>query len=148
MDAAVADRFAAAQEQFKGTIRTFAWNSYRQMPTYSVEDVEQELLVVLYECVLTYDPDKGAKFSTYFQGNAKRRVIDIIRYFNAKRRTAEGGVTTLSDEAVQAAVDDAISAPSAEDRALNIMELQEYVAKHGTADLMRIRNRRKAPVAA
>jgi RNA polymerase sigma factor (sigma-70 family) len=139
------EKFALAQQRYQGTIRTFAWKSYRQMQGYSVEDVEQELLVVLYECVMRYNPDRGAKFNTYFQQSCRNRVITLIRYYAAKRRTAT--FASLSEEAVAYAVDMMLTEPSAEDRVMNILDLQEYVAENGAEAIHRSR-RGKRVVAA
>lgn len=137
----LADKWEAAQLSYKGKVNTFARNSFRQIPGYTVEDVEQELLVVLYECVIHYDPNRGASFNTYFQGSAKNRIISLIRHFNTKSRKAI--VTSLDVDAVAAAVDAHVSVTSAEDRAMRIMELQEVVRDNGTQILYRSGRGRK-----
>lgn len=123
------DRWAAAQTRYKGTIRTFARNCVNQLPGFSLEDIEQELLVVLWKCVLNYDPDKGASFNTLFQGSARRRVISLIRTASTLSRT--GTNVSLDIEAVAAAVDEYVSSCSAEDRLVARLELQDYISEHG-----------------
>ena len=127
------DRWSAAQTRYKGTIRTFARNCVAQLPGYSIEDIEQELLVILWKCVLNYDPDKGASFNTLFQGSARRRVISLIRTASTLSRT--GVNVSLDIEAVAAAVDDHLSTCSAEDRLLTRLDLQSYISEHGAETL-------------
>lgn len=109
----IADRFEAAQVDYRGKIRTFARNSVNQIPGFDLEDIEQELLVVLWQCVIKYDPNKGASFNTLFQGCARNKVITLIRHGNTKGRKAS--VVSLDDEAVRLAVDEADRWGSAED---------------------------------
>lgn len=137
-------KWETAQREYGGKIRTFARNSYYKMPSFDVEDVEQELLVVLWECVVHYDPTKGAKFNTYFQQSAKNRIITLIRYHEAKRRTAPGGVTTLDDDAVRAAAEEAMYSPTTEDRVFDRIALAEVIQEHGPEVLLRTRAFRQA----
>lgn len=139
-------RWSATYDQYKGKVRTFARNSYQQMPGYSIEDVEQELLVVLWECVRHYDPNKGASFNTYFQGSARNRVITLVRHFSTKSRKAV--VTSLDVEAVASAVDQCFAQDSAETTAERRAELQAAVAEYGEAALNGRRGRRRKAVAA
>ncbi len=134
-------RWEAAQIEYRSRVRTFARNSYYRMPSFSAEDVEQELLVVLWECVVHYDPSNGAKFNTYFQTCAKRRIITLIRHFDAIKRKAE--LVSLTREEVKLAVDMFISEQSAEQRALDRMQIQEYVSVHGIDALMKPRRRKR-----
>lgn len=130
-------KWTLAQLRYKGTIRTFARNFKSQLPSMDIEDIEQELLVELWKCVLKYDPDKGASFNTLFQGCARNRCISLVRTATTKSRT--GIVNSLSDEAVERAVDEAfdrLGLPSTEDTVMYRLELQEYVSKNGPGALL------------
>lgn len=121
MDSAEAyRRFEAAQVSYKRTIRTFARNCVHQLPDMDIEDIEQELLVILWKACVNYDPDRGASFNTLFQGSARNRVISLVRHYNTKGR--KGLVVSLSDEDIAAAVADLHADGSAEDWYLAISE--------------------------
>lgn len=135
----LAEKWEAASRLYGGKVRTFARNSYRQIPDHEQTDVEQELLVVLWECVVHYDPQKGASFNTYFQQSAKHKVISLIRHYQTKSRTAV--VVSLSDEAVEAAVGEMLSVTSAEELALMRMTIREFVLENGEEALSRDRRR-------
>lgn len=113
MDAETSQRFYDAQVKHKRTIRTFARNCVQQLPGYDIEDVEQELLVVLWRCVINYDPNKGASFNTLFQGSAKNHIISLIRHFETQKRKVY--TVSLSDEAVAVVADSYLSQCSVED---------------------------------
>lgn len=138
------ERWRLAQERYRGTIRTFARNSYYKMPSFDQEDVEQELMVVLYECVMKYDPDKGATFNTYFQQSARNKVISLIRYFEAKTRVANQGVLDLDDDAVRFAVERAQRGVTSEDIALQRMELQKIYDEQGLEAIVNPKRRRRS----
>lgn len=124
-----ATNFEQAQIKYGGKVRTFARNSYRQIPDHEVEDVIQELTVVLWECAVKYDPNRGATFNTYFQQSAKNRIISLMRRSRTKGRT--GSTVSLDVEAVAWAVDEYLSDPSAESVALMRMDIREAVAAGG-----------------
>lgn len=123
--------FEEVKREWGGVCRTFAYNSSYKMPGYDVEDVEQELLVVLWECAKHYDSDNGAKFNTFLQRSLKNRVISLIRYAEAKVRCANGMTVDLDAESVRREVDSVLSGRTAEDVALDRIQLQELVAEHG-----------------
>src|SRR5215218_9180629 len=95
--------FEQAQVAFKGTIRTFARNCVHQLPGFAQEDIEQELLMVLWLCVQKYDPNKGASFNTLFQGCARNKVISLVRSAQTQKRKALW--VNLDAEAVAAEVE-------------------------------------------
>lgn len=143
----LAEKWELAQHKYGGKVKTFARNSYRQIPGADQEDVEQELLVVLWECVVHYDPNRGACFNTYFQQSAKNKVISLIRHHQTKGRS--GTTVSLSEEAVAWAVDETLSFAPAEDLAMMRVELRSYVEVHGEAALFdkRLGGRRRAVTA-
>lgn len=123
----IAERFSAAQRMHVGTIRSFVNRFHAQMGSHmGKEDLEQELLMVMWECVLKYDPNKGAKFNTLLHRSCNNRCITLVRFFAAKCRA--GDVTSLDEDAVAYVVDRLLSSPSAEDRALTIMEVRERLS--------------------
>lgn len=117
-------RFDAARREHAGTIRTFARNCVFQLPGFDLDDVQQELLVVLWRCVKNYDPNRGASFNTLFQGSARNHVIGLVRTANAQKR-GKDKMTTLSDEAFQLAVEQMSIEGSAEDWYFAIAEYGE-----------------------
>lgn len=119
------EKWAAAQAAFRNKIHTFAVNSYRQIPGYSVEDMEQELMEVLWWCTFDYDPHRGATFNTFFQSSARNRISSLIRYSNAKRRKADW--VSLEEEDVRSAVESLLARNVVEDRAIDRCELQSLV---------------------
>lgn len=139
-------KWEAAYEKFRGKTRTLANNAYKQMPGFSREDLEQELLLVLWECVKHYDPNKGARFNTFFQQSAKNRIITLIRHYSTKSRTAL--IVYLEEDAVRIAADSFLARSDVEDRVLNRIRLQEYVEKHGVGKIINLpepdKRRRKA----
>lgn len=112
------DSFEDALEQYKGTVRTFAMNTVRQCPSMDVEDIEQELLVVLWRCVQRYDPDKGASFNTLFQGCARNKCITLARTAQTLSRQANLFAVSLTAEEVSVAVELRGAYPSVEDEVM------------------------------
>lgn len=123
------DRWSAAVKLYGGKVRTFARNSFRQIPGFDREDVEQELMIVLWRCVQQYDPNRGASFNTLFQGCAKNKVISLIRHFETQSRKAH--VVSLGDDDVASAVEEYLSVASAEEIGLMRLQISEYVADYG-----------------
>jgi DNA-directed RNA polymerase specialized sigma subunit len=142
------DRFDLAHHRYAGTVKTFShndlWKLHDNMWDY--EDLEQELMITLWSCVNTYNPDKGAAFNGYFQQACKHRIITIARYAAALRRKAE--VISIQGSDIQAILDDlfeqeskstkkllqelgakliSITSPSAEDEALALMQIRELL---------------------
>jgi DNA-directed RNA polymerase specialized sigma24 family protein len=118
--------FEQAQVAFKGTIRTFARNCVHQLPGFAQEDIEQELLMVLWLCVQKYDPNKGASFNTLFQGCARNKVISLVRSAQTQKRKALW--VNLDAEAVAAEVEMRMSVGSAERSYLALEEIRERLA--------------------
>lgn len=127
------EQWEAAQTAYKGKIATFARNSSYAVPGYDEVDMEQELLIVLWQCVRNYDPGKGARFNSYFQGSAKNRIVSLIRAANTKGRQAEW--VSLDVEAVQRAVDEVFQEQDPEATAILRITLREAIAEHGVKAL-------------
>lgn len=118
--------FEQAQVAFRGTIRTFARNCVHQLPGFAQEDIEQELLMVLWLCVQKYDPNKGASFNTLFQGCARNKVISLVRSAQTQKRKALW--VNLDAEAVAQEVEMRMSVGSAERSYLALEEIRERLA--------------------
>ncbi len=119
------EKFVAAQVAFTRKIRTYARNVLPHLSGhdrhYDLEDVEQELLVVLWKCVQTYHPDNGATFNTFAQRGFQNRLASLVRETTARKRTAVGGVVSIGVEAISDAVDELFQEDSAEDYAVALM---------------------------
>lgn len=113
-----ATAFDMAQPVYAPKIRTFARKvtGFLAAAAYDLEDLENELLEVLWRCTLAYNPDNGANFNTLFWTSAKRRLISLERHAKAQKRFAEW--VRLDPEAFAAVVDRIISEFSAEDHAI------------------------------
>jgi RNA polymerase sigma factor (sigma-70 family) len=123
------EKWQLAYRRYKGTIRTFARSFYGQITGYATEDIEQELMEVLWRCVENYNPDRGASFNTLFQGSARNRCITLVRTSNTKSRT--GINVPLDDEAVALAVDEMFQEQSTEERCMIRQDIRELVVEYG-----------------
>lgn len=127
-DTMVDEQWQQAQLVYTSKINTAARNSYYKIPGYAVEDIEQELLVVLWESIKLYDPNKGATFNTFFWMRAKQKIGMLIRKY-AEMKMRKATLVSLEEEAVQAAVEEIMLGTSAEDLAMCHLEIQERWAK-------------------
>lgn len=128
MPLAIPTNFEDAQVQYGRKVKTFARNSAYAVPGYTQADMEQELLIVLWECVRNYNPDRGAGFNTYFQRSAKNRIITLIRHASTKGRKAD--VVTLNDDAVMIAVERIFVCESSEATAMRKMEVVQALKEN------------------
>lgn len=117
------ENFSLALQRYRKVIKTYARNSYFVVPGYNADDMEQELLAVLWFVVQTYDPTKGAFFNSYMQQCFRNKIGSLRRETQAQKRTAE--VVSLDVEAVQHAIDSRRTLPSAEETALLREECRE-----------------------
>lgn len=108
-----ATAFELAQTQYAKKIATFSKKTFRFIPGFEQDDLENEMLEVLWRCVNAYDPNKGAGFNTLFWRSAHNRLKTIRRHYSAKKRAAEW--VLLDEEAFAAICDQIISDYSAED---------------------------------
>lgn len=116
MPAAAATPFDHARIMYAPKIRTFASKTFRFIPGYGQRDLEQELLEVLWKCTLTYHPDAGGNFNTFFWRSAKNRTISIERQSKAIKRSAEW--VLLDTETLMSVIDGLFHDFSAEEYAL------------------------------
>lgn len=125
MDTAVAEamrkrqraiNFELARTAYRKKTRTYAENSFYHIPGMTADDMEQELLTVLWTAVQAYDPGRGRTFNTFVQMLWRNKIGSLRREAGAQRRTAE--IVSLDVEAIRIAIDHRRSEPSAEDEAL------------------------------
>lgn len=119
-------RFELAEEAYRRKIRTFARSTYQTIPGYQCEDMEADILEVLWLCVKSYDPDNGARFSTFFWTAAKHKLTDLYRFYGAKKRKAE--IIYLDGDALAHIMDTFQEDFSAEDWAVALVSVQQRIA--------------------
>ena len=77
---------------------------YNKVATLDKEDVEQELRLVLLNCVEKFNPDKGVQFKTYFTRAALNKINELRRQhhknlsLNATMKNGEEFIEMLSDD--------------------------------------------------
>lgn len=118
--------FELARKMKAKKLKTYARNSFFHIPDFTVEDMEQELLTVLYTAVQLYDPTRGRTFDTFLQMLWRNKIGSLRRATSAIKRTAE--LVSLDVEAVQVALDARKSVPSAEDEVMARESLRELLA--------------------
>ena len=119
-------RFELAEEMYRSKIKTFARGTYGTIPGFQCEDMEAEILEVLWLCVKNYDPNKGARFSTFFWTAAKHKLTHLYRLKDAKKRNAE--VVYIDPDALINIIDGCYEIFSAEDWAVALMSVEQRVA--------------------
>jgi DNA-directed RNA polymerase specialized sigma24 family protein len=82
--------FLPVYELYERKIRTFCRQTNPVLPGSTLEDLEQEIAMVLWKCVVGYDPDQGCKFSTYFWNAAIIRVRELVRNAGRQNRNESG----------------------------------------------------------
>jgi DNA-directed RNA polymerase specialized sigma24 family protein len=105
---------AYADPRTIGMLHTFSRNCVVQLPDMDREDIVQELLIVMWNTVRGYDPDRGASFRTLLMGNCKNHVIGLVRRANVQKR-GKGLIVHLSDEDFTTAATNYRAEGSAED---------------------------------
>jgi hypothetical protein len=112
------EKFELAYPKYVKKIQTYARGEFHLVPGYGPEELEAELLEILWLACERYDPNRGATFNTCFWQFAKNRVVDLKRSAFRKKRVANLNAETLEDEAVRFAVEERLLRSSAEDEAL------------------------------
>lgn len=116
MGTATARAFELAQPVYAPKITTYAEKVFKFIPGYEQQDLEGELLEVLWKCTMRYDPNNGGNFNTFFWRCAKNRTYSIERMSKALRRCAEW--VQLDPDAFKLVCDRAIQEASAEEYAI------------------------------
>lgn len=57
-------------------------------PSFSHEDIKQELLAIIIEAIPSYDINKNSNMLTFLQNHTKNRIINMCKYFSESRRRA------------------------------------------------------------
>jgi len=76
---------------------------YHKVATLDKEDVEQELRLVLLNCIKKFNPDKGVQFDTYFAHAALNKINELRRQhrknlsLNATMKNDKEFIEMLSD---------------------------------------------------
>lgn len=121
-----AEAFERAQVMYAPKIRTFAEKTWRFLPGYDRADLEQEMVEVLWRCVLAYDPNRGARFSTLFWRSARRQLITIRRYVGAQKRKCEA-YEVMDGDVLAQEIDSVLREFSAEDYAIGFLAVEERI---------------------
>lgn len=117
-----ATKFELAQVEYQRKIKTFANKTYRMIPGYSSEDLQSEMLEVLWKCVNAYDPNRGAGFNTLFWRSAHNRLRSLHRFYASKKRAIE--FVLLDEDEFTYVVDQMVSEFSAEDVFIGLEEVR------------------------
>ena len=128
----LAQRWQAAQIEYKEKIRTAAHNSAYVSNEHEVEDMEQELLIVLWETCAKYNPDRGMTFNSFFWLLAKQRIGMLSDRSKAVMRTADlvsldAAMFTAELEHIEASTPQ----PSAESEAIMRMDAAQMARRGG-----------------
>lgn len=129
-------KWDATYKQYRAKVHTFARNSYYTIPGFAVEDMEQELLEVLWQCVFDYHPRHGATFNTFFQQSARNKISSLIRACETQKRKAD--IVSLDDDDIRTAIEEVFTDESPESTVLRRMEIREYVAAEGMSGLRQL----------
>ena len=64
--------------------------------SHEVDDLNQEALIHLNDCVSRYEPDRGASFETYFFGSLEYRLFDYLRRLDSIGRRDRQAIVRLN----------------------------------------------------
>lgn len=142
------NNFALAKKAYEDKIKTFSRNSYYVVPFFTPADMEQELLLVLWNCVFEYHPRNGATFNTFWTQCARNRIVTLSRASLAIKRQSESWLDKeifLKELEIENReyIDDieylAASSDSAEDVAMRrINMIEEYIDRFSFVELEEI----------
>ncbi len=125
MPAALPTRFELARPIYHRRIRDKARRNYRLLPGVDAVEIEQELLEVLWLCCEAYDPDKGAKFQTYFWTAAEHRLRDLHKAASRQMRVGDYFRVSLDGSDIREMLTGSKLMDSAEEEALANMHVIE-----------------------
>jgi DNA-directed RNA polymerase specialized sigma24 family protein len=109
-----AARFELAQPKFRKKIRTFCSKNYRRLPGLERQDLEGEMLEVLWLACMKYDPDQGAGFNTFFWTCAQRRLMDLHKAANRQMRSGDFHWVWLESESIADFINELLEASAEE----------------------------------
>lgn len=119
----VTERFGITQPKFQGRIRTFARRNFRSLPGFAQQDLENEILEVLWLACLKYNPNNGSGFTNFFWTCAERRFLDLHKAASRKMRVGDYETDVYDPEMMAEAIRE--FADSAEDEALARIHVKE-----------------------
>lgn len=119
--------FEMAQRIYRPKIEAFAHQKFRTLPGTDPDDLVSELLEVLWLCTNTYNPNKGAKFNTYFWECAKRRFLDLHKAASRRMRVGDYDRVWIEAEALTPVIERNTQGASAEDEVLARMTVREHL---------------------
>lgn len=114
-----------AQPAYERRIKSFARKNFRTLPGQEQQDLEAELVEVLWLCCVKYDPNNGACFNTFFWQSAKNRFLDLHKAASRKMRVGDYQRVSLDVDAVQRAVYEMLGDASAEDEVMAMETVRE-----------------------
>lgn len=132
-------RFELAQPAYRRKIKTFARKNFVALPGYEKQDLESEVLEVLWLACGSYDPNRGSAFNNYFWKLTVNRFRDLRKHATRKMRVGDflnvsldTYVVVLDDEEMLSSeIAQILSDPSAEDEALARFTAREiYNSRH------------------
>ena len=88
-------KFELAEGALKRDITAWSHSRWHYLPGLTREDLEQEIKMVLWTAVQTYDPAKGAKFGTYFRRLRDHKYADLVKAASRDKRQSEVGWSDL-----------------------------------------------------
>lgn len=118
-------RFEQAVRVYDRQIKKFAHQHITSLPGMDAQDLENELLEVLWLCCNMYDPNKGAKFRTLFWTAAQNRFLTAHERASAQKRVGDYYRVNLDSESVQIALSESFLDHSAEEEALARISVRE-----------------------
>lgn len=124
-------RFTAAQPAYRFRIKAFARKNFRALPGLEQQDLEAELVEVLWLACMKYDPNNGACFNTFFWQSAKNRFLDLHKAASRKMRVGDYDRVSLTQESVQRAVYEMLEDASAEDEVMARITVRERFRSGG-----------------
>jgi hypothetical protein len=125
----IEERFRYAYPAYERKINTFSRIRAREVPGMGQDDLANEIAEVLWRVCLAYDPNKGATFNTVFWQAAGNHLKDLKKAAFRQKRIIHAMTTSLSDEGVQWAVENATLEDSAEDVAMAFAGVRERIRK-------------------
>lgn len=134
-----ARKFDMAHQVYRKDIAAWTYDKVGALPGVERDDLEQEMLLVLWKAVLTYHPDNGSKFANYFRTLRDRKYVDLLRKANTGGRESEAAWIELDEEAVVHAIA-TLQEPSAEEMVEAIGSVREF-AREIYFGQRRVRNR-------
>lgn len=118
-------RFELAQPAYTKRIKSYARKHFTSLPGSEAQDLEAELLEVLWLCCQSYDPNHGAIFNTYFWTAAENRFKDLHKAASRQKRSGDYERVWLEAESVRQTLSEMHLEESAEEEVLARFKVRE-----------------------